>query len=65
MCVMCLHNYYTGVIDVFGNMMKNGAAKINVVIDEVGPMSAGGDTIFERSKYTFFDTDGEVFIAGT
>ena len=43
--------------------MDAGAKKVLLTIDEVGPMD-GGDTIYERSHYCFYKSDGSVFDQG-
>ena len=39
--------------------MDTGAKKLLITIDEVGPMG-GGDTVYERSHYCFYKSDGAV-----
>ena len=48
---------------MFDSVMKAGAAKVLLAIDEVGPMG-GGDMAYERSHYTFYKSDGTVFDHG-
>ena len=43
--------------------MDAGAKKLLMTIDEVGPMGEG-DTIYERSHYCFYKSDGAVFEQG-
>ena len=49
---------------MFDSVMKAGATKVTLAIDEVGPMGAGGDMAYERSHYTFNKSDGSVFDHG-
>ena len=39
--------------------MDTGAKKLLITIDEVGPIG-GGDTVYERSHYCFYKSDGAV-----
>ena len=48
---------------MFGSVMKAGAKTVKLEIDEVGPMG-DGDTVYERSHYTFYNSDGGVFDHG-
>jgi hypothetical protein len=43
--------------------MDAGAKKVILTIDEVGPMGEG-DTIYERSHYSFYKADGSVLDQG-
>ena len=54
--------YITGCVEYFGSVMKAGAAKCVVVVDEVGP--SGGDTAYERTHFTMYKSDGSLFISG-
>ena len=53
----------TGVVNVFSGVMKS-ATSVLLKIDEVGPMDSAGDMAYERSHYTFYDKDGNVFDHG-
>ncbi len=48
---------------MFGGVIKAGAASVELVVDEVGPMGAG-DSAYERSHYTFKKGDGTVMDHG-
>ena len=52
-----------GVVNVFSGVMKS-ATSVLLKIDEVGPMDSSGDMAYERSHYTFYDKDGNVFDHG-
>ena len=59
-----LHSFsLTGVVNVFSGVMKS-ATSVLLKIDEVGPMDSAGDMAYERSHYTFYDKDGNVFDHG-
>ena len=59
-----VHCISAGVVTVFGGAYKNGAKKVTLKIDEVGPMDSTGAVAFERSHYTFSKEDGSVFDKG-
>ena len=48
---------------LFGGVRKAGAAKVELKVDEVGPMGAG-DTAYERSHYNFIKADGSIMDHG-
>ena len=48
---------------VFESLMKGGAAKVKLEIEEVGLLGAT-DICFERSTYTFYKENGDLFIDG-
>lgn len=52
-----------GVAGVFQGVFNAGAIKVELVVDEVGPLGAG-DTAYERSHYTFYNASGDVFDNG-
>lgn len=54
---------HTAVAQVFSGVMKMGAAKVELAVDEVGPMGSV-DTVYERSHYTFYDKDNKVMDHG-
>ena len=54
----------SGVAAVFSGVMKAGAKKVVLAIDEVGPMDSTGAVAFERSHYTFYKEDGSTFDHG-
>ena len=53
---------FVGCVEYFGSVMKAGAAKCVVVVDEVGP--SGDDNAFERTHFTMYKSDGSLFISG-
>ena len=59
----CLLTNMLGVAGVFQGVFNAGAIKVELVVDEVGPLGAG-DTAYERSHYTFYNASGDVFDNG-
>ena len=42
--------------------MDQGNVRVKLSVDEVGPM--GGDTVFERSHFAFYDKDDKATMEG-
>ena len=51
-----------GCVEYFGSVMKAGAAKCVVTVDEVGPM--GADAAYERTHFKMYKSDGSLMIDG-
>ena len=58
MCTPCPAD----VAKVFSSVMKSGAAKVKLEVDEVGFMEGGN--AFERSHFTFTKADGSTLSSG-
>lgn len=47
------------VVHVFGGLMDKGAKRVELIVDEVGPLDGDPHTAFERSHYKFTDVHGD------
>ena len=48
---------------VFDSIIKQGAVRLTLDIDEVGPFGET-DICYERSKYAFYKENGDVLLTG-
>ena len=60
--MIVISNILVGCVEYFGSVMKAGATKCVVVVDEVG--SSGDDAAFERTHFTMYKSDGSLLISG-
>ena len=54
----------TGVAEYFNKLYQSGVTKLNVITEEVGPFGTVDTEVFERTHFTFYKTDGSVFVDG-
>ena len=50
--------FHTVIPEVFGGLIKGGAATVSLIADEVGPLGGTDDMVYERGHYKFCKADG-------